>query len=1176
MDEGANKMESNMKEFIESFSEKLKKEYSKQQDFAFELEDLLANPSLQKNLRISQIDLIDILSTPEPDSNEITNLIRENGLVEKESLPPDNAQYRRDLTEHLNPYGINYRDWDNFHGQGFDAFDLPKIPKRSISISFDQGKSGAWAPNGYGKTFAFEKVLRLLEITSESDPNHAFEDFLRQCTALLQPRPDSESTFDEAQLQKNSKRLIPFRMLCFSVQAFEGDFATDVFSVSIDIEYNSGGHYLAYNLTLHPPETRNNFVVEQSVILPNWILENETVVDLNTKKYSSTEKEWKDIGLRLLLNMKIDYLELPKVAFSPKAEKIVQENIAVAVKACIESAVSQDYPDLDISKIGLLTALNKLDKNRFLVQGLETLTKEIFASEDSSTGPGQQALENLVSELKDIQDELKSLVGADGESWRLHCELLTPSYERANSLDITNAIHPTAILIWKHLSFGQRNELLFKSTLLRSKYSHPSDKDKQRVLVIDEPEAGRSEEWVSHLIDDIGRFDPNSSVLILSHRGIVLESANPEGKYKILHTALPEEDDFEEDELFDWLTYKKSVGDAATIDKKLTLVRAFSPSPVAETWSASFPEAVTPSAERGWIKFGGPNHLWFLKPTQLDKETATQISTIISNVSCTNESLLKLLWNGFQWIPSQTQSRYETLKDLDSIDFITASQQDQLYLLHVDYPGTLTTGGVGKTAIAKFSTLPGITSGGIRLPKKPEQLFELINFANKHEKLTLNPGLLRKEKQRLKDEFKISHTLSNKFLKFLKLTNVGREIPDNLDIDDFLKILNRNLESPTDLLKQNLNQSKGNLKDLELYYQEIRQFYSHNHRIDQTSERKLSRVRGFFEYLRDDLQVELQFEINELLQLLPWAPEDPVVPEQLMTFDENDDADEPLKGYKWREDVLLRVMASHEINESQRDLFLRYAVNFDKGVKGYLKKAFLDDAASEYISKELLNDKKFQIDHLTLDKASRNYYTHQNPAKKMEIITIFGTKYPEYRMLQQAPYPDIKFWTNSSKTNYAASQDNDIMPAIMALDTLKSHNHSGDFHFHGYSWCVRSLGVIRNNEFKIPDYACELILAYAECLHRKNPPDDLTIESAIEYNPEVAEGAEILIDDYIRSAAEEISKLNKDIDYDRFEDPCGPAALIRVDMVTDDEEYSQIGYRCMNCNMVYDDGYRKI
>ena len=54
-------MESDMKHFIKHFYEKLTKEYSKQQDFVFELEDLLAKTDLQKNLRISQIDLIDIL-----------------------------------------------------------------------------------------------------------------------------------------------------------------------------------------------------------------------------------------------------------------------------------------------------------------------------------------------------------------------------------------------------------------------------------------------------------------------------------------------------------------------------------------------------------------------------------------------------------------------------------------------------------------------------------------------------------------------------------------------------------------------------------------------------------------------------------------------------------------------------------------------------------------------------------------------------------------------------------------------------------------------------------------------------------------------------------------------------------------------------------------------------------
>ena len=81
-------MESDIKQFIQHFSEKLTKEYSKQQDFVFELEDLLANTALQENLRISQIDLIDILSTPGPGQTEIVDLIKENDLDEKDDLRP--------------------------------------------------------------------------------------------------------------------------------------------------------------------------------------------------------------------------------------------------------------------------------------------------------------------------------------------------------------------------------------------------------------------------------------------------------------------------------------------------------------------------------------------------------------------------------------------------------------------------------------------------------------------------------------------------------------------------------------------------------------------------------------------------------------------------------------------------------------------------------------------------------------------------------------------------------------------------------------------------------------------------------------------------------------------------------------------------------------------------------
>ena len=198
-------MESDIKQFIQHFSEKLTKESKKQQDFTFELEDLLDDNELQKNLRISQIDLIDILSSPHSKENEIEDLIEENQIKEKDSISPWTAQYRNDIENHLRPYGIDPRDWYIFHGRNLDALDLPKVPKRSISISFDQGKSGAWAPNGYGKTFAFEKVLRLLDVPSESDPLDSFEDFLRQCTALLQPNPADASTFDEAKKQKKSQ-----------------------------------------------------------------------------------------------------------------------------------------------------------------------------------------------------------------------------------------------------------------------------------------------------------------------------------------------------------------------------------------------------------------------------------------------------------------------------------------------------------------------------------------------------------------------------------------------------------------------------------------------------------------------------------------------------------------------------------------------------------------------------------------------------------------------------------------------------------------------------------------------------------------------------------------------------------------------------------------------------------
>jgi uncharacterized repeat protein (TIGR01451 family) len=62
----------------------------------------------------------------------------------------------------------------------------------------------------------------------------------------------------------------------------------------------------------------------------------------------------------------------------------------------------------------------------------------------------------------------------------------------------------------------------------------------------------------------------------------------------------------------------------------------------------------------------------------------------------------------------------------------------------------------------------------------------------------------------------------------------------------------------------------------------------------------------------------------------------------------NDSDAEPGAGYKWREDVLLRVMSAHGIDESLRDDFVRHAVKFDDDENMYLKKAEIENAAAAW------------------------------------------------------------------------------------------------------------------------------------------------------------------------------------------------------------------------------------
>jgi hypothetical protein len=80
------------------------------------------------------------------------------------------------------------------------------------------------------------------------------------------------------------------------------------------------------------------------------------------------------------------------------------------------------------------------------------------------------------------------------------------------------------------------------------------------------------------------------------------------------------------------------------------------------------------------------------------------------------------------------------------------------------------------------------------------------------------------------------------------------------------------------------------------------------------------------------------------------ASSTPEEPSTESSDDSSESSDEPGAGFKWREDVLLRVMSEHGIDESMRDDFVRHAVKFDNDDNLYLKKAEIIAAAEAWES----------------------------------------------------------------------------------------------------------------------------------------------------------------------------------------------------------------------------------
>ena len=156
-------------------------------------------------------------------------------------------------------------------------------------------------------------------------------------------------------------------------------------------------------------------------------------------------------------------------------------------------------------------------------------------------------LSRVSEQVQSIEDRFNRIISDSNSPWDIEVRLVNWEkeangnifrfdYKDSNELNQHRAT-------WDTLSFGQKSNFILTAALVLEESINNEEPEwpLQRFTVIDEPEAGKAESWVSSLINELSESSlrlesrKNSSVMILSHRGIVLDSISDDGTYSLLH-----------------------------------------------------------------------------------------------------------------------------------------------------------------------------------------------------------------------------------------------------------------------------------------------------------------------------------------------------------------------------------------------------------------------------------------------------------------------------------------------------------------------------------------------------------------------------------------------------------------------------------------------------------------
>ncbi len=536
------------------------------------------------------------------------------------------------------------------------------VPRRSLSFSLKGGLHGAWAPNGYGKTYAIGNVLCSLKNAIGKSPMQKFNSFLEITRVGLEDSTKTNAMFDtgwhssegnwevstrQSQIRTNASNLIPFRQI---------NYLTESGMIVKICQVYQEGTYSHFEVNIAPaPKDFEDSLEFEDIKFPVWLGSKGNDVFTLDSRAVQNEPELELVFntiLEPLVNLKVDYVEIPKLCYSKgafkmlsnlmikhishitKSSDIFQKHLDARGKSkTIELTRFNDYmkkfdemneqlanfekygEGFDIIKKKFLKMqdenphearfvfidkivkeysgkFSSLDENyNEMVSKMEIMEKMLNSEKVDTAQIDEKVikeyenlkmdlektkmdyskfksittdylnlfadhneLSNNLSELsrvseqvQSIEDRFNRIISDSNSPWDIEVRLVNWEkeangnifrfdYKDSNELNQHRAT-------WDTLSFGQKSNFILTAALVLEESINNEEPEwpLQRFTVIDEPEAGKAESWVSSLINELSESSlrlesrKNSSVMILSHRGIVLDSISDDGTYSLLH-----------------------------------------------------------------------------------------------------------------------------------------------------------------------------------------------------------------------------------------------------------------------------------------------------------------------------------------------------------------------------------------------------------------------------------------------------------------------------------------------------------------------------------------------------------------------------------------------------------------------------------------------------------------